>query len=211
MSNDQIKFEDVQNTFLTGLNNFGEQLQALTRDLQAIEVVTAIGNTTIEISSPPEDTTVEGQATTPPDITDLANGRLQKISGKLTILARTRFELDGDLLVILPTKQTSSLSPEVLSDVELKEEIPTDTSAGEVPAAAAGTPSEVIPTDPTTPNKVSGEAMEIDQEILALHKENVNMAIQNLQFVYGKVMDIAQKFVSSDDKNSILGNIFKLK
>ena len=84
--------QEVQQNFLKAFNNFGVQLKALTDDLKALEVVTAVGTTTADIES-------SGS-----DLTNIANGQASNVSGVLNILARTRFELDGDLLVVLPTK-----------------------------------------------------------------------------------------------------------
>lgn len=174
-------FDEVRNTFLTSLNNFAKQFEHLSTDLEAIEVVTAIGETTVEISS---NTHTEGSGTTlKADITNIANGQAQNISGKLNILARTRFELDGDLLVILPTKKTTTASTT----------LPTEG-----------------PTETTSLSELK-DMVEIDKEILDLHKENVKMAIDNLQFVYGKVMDIAEKLVEGDTKSSFFSTLFKLK
>lgn len=203
-----MESEKVENTLLTALNKFGEQLQLLTKDLEAIEVITAIGNTTIEISSPKlssEDNTTEDKS----DITALANGKLQKFSGEITILARTRFELDGDLLVILPTKQKLISASREARNLELKvkEDNTTENPAGEPSTPAQSPPS--IPPEPTTPPDVP-DSVEIDQEILTLHKENVAMAINNLQFIYGKVLDIAKNFVAGDAKTGFL-DLFKLK
>lgn len=210
MSNspEAMESEKVENTLLTALNKFGEQLQLLTKDLEAIEVITAIGNTTIEISSPKlssEDNTTEDKS----DITALANGKLQKFSGEITILARTRFELDGDLLVILPTKQKLISASREARNLELKvkEDNTTENPAGEPSTPAQSPPS--IPPEPTTPPDVP-DSVEIDQEILTLHKENVAMAINNLQFIYGKVLDIAKNFVAGDAKTGFL-DLFKLK
>jgi hypothetical protein len=170
----QLEFQDVQQTFLTALNGFAKQLNDLTEDMKAIEVVTAVGTTTADILSSQS------------DITNIANGKGANVTGNLTILARTRLELDGDLLVILPTKQTKSLP----------------TSGG----TQTDTNKEKIKEEPTSVQ--TSEPVEIDKEILNLHKENVNMALQNLQFVYGKVMDIASKFVEGTGKGNIFSNIF---
>ena len=118
------------------------------------------------------------------DITHLANADgKQDIIGGLTILARTRMELDGDLLVVLPTTKTvasSSSNP------------PGQTTAGGK-------------NDPTTTADIKeNEPIFINNEVLKLHTENVNMAIHNLQFVYEKVMDIASKFAVSTRPNSII-------
>jgi len=176
-------FEDVRASFLKSLNNFGKQLERLTTDLEAIEVVTAIGDTTVEISSN-KDTTGESDPTLKADITNIANGQIKNISGKLNILARTRFELDGDLLVILPTKQIVT-NPTTNSDTQ--------------------------PEGSTTSSTEIKDRVEIDKEILDLHKENVKMAIDNLQFVYEKVLDIAKSLVEGDTKSNFFGNLLKLK
>jgi hypothetical protein len=93
-----LSFDEVQQTFLTALNSFGMQLKELTEDMKAIEVITAAGTTTADISSSNS------------DLTNIANGKAQNVSAKLNILARTRLELDGDLLVILPIKRSASSS-----------------------------------------------------------------------------------------------------
>ena len=101
---EEIKdFEDVQKQFWKSMFKFGQQLENLSKDMQAMEIVTAIGTTTVKFKS-------EGQEGTNLDITSLANSNDNAssiIDGNITILARTRFELDGDLLVILPTKPKS--------------------------------------------------------------------------------------------------------
>ena len=176
-------FEEVRASFLKSLHNFGKQLERLTTDLEAIEVVTAIGETTVEISS--NKSTIEGSDTPlKTDITNIANGQIQSISGKLNILARTRFELDGDLLVILPTKQIAT-NPTTNSDTQ--------------------------PEGSTTSSTEIKDRVEIDKEILDLHKENVKMAIDNLQFVYEKVLDIGKSLVEGDTKSNFFGNLLKLK
>ena len=86
---------DVEQNFLNAFNNFGIQLKDLTDDLKALEIVTAAGPTTADIES-------SGS-----DLTNLANGKASHVSGSLSILARTKFGLDGDLLVILQTKQSA--------------------------------------------------------------------------------------------------------
>ena len=81
-----ITQEDVKTTLLNAINNFGKELTYLSEDLKAIEVVTAVGTTTVDIKS---------GATA--DLTNLANSNDKlDISSKLTVLARTRLELDGD-------------------------------------------------------------------------------------------------------------------
>lgn len=153
--------EQVQQTFLDAFNNFGVQLKALTDDLKAIEIITATGTTTANIES-------SGS-----DLTNIANGKVTNVTGELNILARTRLELDGDLLVVLPTKAAAQKvqkpTPDKITDMQ------------------------------------GNEPIQVDTEILKLHKENVNMALQNLQFVYGKVMDIASKFVEGADKSNEIG------
>jgi EAL domain-containing protein (putative c-di-GMP-specific phosphodiesterase class I) len=137
--------------------------------LEAIEVVTAIGETTVEISTnkPIDGSDISLKA----DITNILNGQIKDIQVNFNILARTRFELDGDLLVILPTKK--------------------------------------IATNPIPGNQLDGsiensteikDRVEIDKEIPDLHKENVKMAIDNLQLVYEKVLDIAKSLVEDDTK-----------
>jgi hypothetical protein len=93
-----LSFEEVQQTFLTTLNSFGMQLKELTEDMKAIEVITAAGTTTEDISSSNS------------DLTNIVNGKAQNVSAKLNILAQTRLELDGDLLVILPIKREATSS-----------------------------------------------------------------------------------------------------
>jgi hypothetical protein len=177
--------DEVRATFLKSLNNFGKQLERLTTDLEAIEVVTAIGETTVEISS--NKSTIEGSDTPlKADITNIANGQIKSISGKLNILARTRFELDGDLLVILPTKQIAT-NPTTTTNPDTQPEGSTESS------------TEIK------------DRVEIDKEVLDLHKENVKMAIDNLQFVYEKVLDIAKSLVEGDTKSNFFGNLLKLK
>ena len=176
--------DEVRSTFLKSLNNFGKQIEHLTTDLEAIEVVTAIGETTVEISS--NKSTIEGSDTPlKADITNIANGQIKNISGKLNILARTRFELDGDLLVILPTKKTGIN--------------PTSTTPATQPEGSTESSTEIK------------DIVDIDKEILDLHKENVKMAIDNLQFVYEKVLDIAKSLVEGDTKSNFFGNLLKLK
>jgi hypothetical protein len=169
-----LTLEEVHQTFLDALNSFGVQLKELTEDMKAVEVVTAVGTTTADIMS-------SGS-----DLTSIANGKAQNLSAKLKILARTRFELDGDLLVILPTKQ-SVQSPNNATPSKNNDSTVVDNTEG---------------------NSISeNEPVVIDKELLDLHKENVNMALQNLQFVYGKIMDIASKFADSSGKGNILNNI----
>ena len=161
-----ITQEDVKTTLLNAINNFGKELTYLSEDLKAIEVVTAVGTTTVDIKS---------GATA--DVTNLANSNDKlDISSKLTVLARTRLELDGDLLVVLPTKKSLNASSKSENKVE--------------PAN----------------NLKDNEPIQIDTEILNLHKENVNMALQNLQFVYGKILDIASKFAESGGKGNFWNN-----
>ncbi len=161
-----ITQEDVKTTLLNAINNFGKELTYLSEDLKAIEVVTAVGTTTVDIKS---------GATA--DVTNLANSNDKlDISSKLTVLARTRLELDGDLLVVLPTKKSINISSKSENKVE--------------PAN----------------NLKDNEPIQIDTEILNLHKENVNMALQNLQFVYGKILDIASKFAESGGKGNFLNH-----
>ena len=178
-----LTFDDVQQTFLNALNSFGVQLKELTEDMKAIEVVTAVGTTTADIMS-------SGS-----DLTSIANGKAQNLWAKLNILARTRFELDGDSLVILPTKQAIKPSP--------TEATPTTNK------------SNTMNNDKTKPistdSEKQNESMVIDTEILNLHKDNVNMALQNLQFIYGKIMDIASKFAGGADKSNMLNNFFNRK
>jgi|SRR5215216_811842 len=158
--------EHVQTTLLNAINNFGKELTYLSEDLKAIEVVTAVGTTTVDITSGAK-----------ADVTNLANSNDEsEISSKLTVLARTRFELDGDLLVVLPTKKSLTASSKSENKVETNE------------------------------NLKDNEPIQIDTEILNLHKENVNMALQNLQFVYGKIMDIASKFAESGGKGNFWNN-----
>lgn len=171
-----LSLEEVQQTFLTALNSFGMQLKELTEDMKAIEVITAAGTTTADISSSNS------------DLTNIANGKAQNVSAKLSILARTRLELDGDLLVILPIKRAAA----------------TSSSTGTDPHTNNNTTN-------VTTDVNENEPIVIDNEILNLHKENVNMALQNLQFVYGKVMDIASKFAESSGKNNIMGNFLRIK
>lgn len=174
MSGEFINSQDVQKQFWNAMYKFGQQLEHLSTDLQAMEIITAVGTTTVKFKSenPGGDNSL--------DITSLANSNNNTtniIDGNITILARTRFELDGDLLVILPTKQkifTPSSSP--------------------TPGAAGGT---VSPTSPSNP--VQSNTYEIDTDILDLHKQNVDLALQNLQFVYGKAMELLTTLAGGND------------
>jgi hypothetical protein len=192
--NKPLTFPDVQQTFLNALDNFGKKLKILTDDLRAIEIITAYGETTFAFESKkPEDSEKKKYN----DITDLANVGGEPISGKMTILARTRMELDGDLLVILPTTQTltsSSSSPDSVTTAG-------GTTSG---GTAGGTTSGGTAGGTTTTNIKENEPIAINNEVLNLHKENVNMAIQNLQFVYSKVLDIASKFAESGGPNNFM-------
>ena len=136
-----LTFEEVRQTFLDALNSFGVQLKELTEDMKAIEVVTAVGTTTADIVSSDS------------DLTSIANGKAQNLSAKLRILARTRLELDGDLLVILPTKQASVLSPSNATPSKNNNSIDVDNTEG----------NSVIEDKPN-------ETVTIDKEVLNLHK-----------------------------------------
>jgi hypothetical protein len=175
--NKSLDPEDVRQTFLNALDNFGNELKNLTVDLKAIEIITAVGETTFKVEPKSTDSKPKFE-----DVTDLANAGIGDILGNITILARTRMELDGDLLVILPTTKTVKSLSSGPSNVA-KTGRDADATVGENTAA--------------TTNIQENEPITINHEILNLHKENVNMAIQNLQFVYGKVMEIASKFAES--------------
>jgi hypothetical protein len=191
--NEQLTLEEVQQSFRTALKDFAEQLKDLTGDLSAIEIITAYGETTFNIETHPS---VVG--TKRFDITDLANLGKTTISGDLTILARTRMELDGDLLVILPTTKTIrslSSNPPTVTTTGTGDSDKTGTGGSD----KTGTGGSDTTTDnmlPTT-NIKENEQISINHEILNLHNENVSMAIDNLKFVYGKIMDIASKVAES--------------
>lgn len=140
MSATEINPDQIRRNFLKFFNDLSSELATWVSDIKAVEIVTASGNIAVKI---------EGQTN---DITNLANSGT--VSGEVKILARTRVELDGDLLVILPTKEDQSNS--------------------------------VI----------------IDNEILNIHKENVGMAMQNLQFVFKNVSEWIGKLIESSGKGS---------
>ena len=177
---EEIKDEDVIKQFSRSMLKFGKQLEKLSTDLEAMEIITAIGTTTVKFKS-------EGQEGTGNnfDVTSLANSN-DKVSsiieGNITILARTRFELDGDLLVILPTKPKSTT--------------PLGASTASTTGSTTGTGASTASTNPK-------DTYEIDSEVLELHKQNVNLALQNLQFVYGKAMELLTKL--AEGNRSILG------
>jgi hypothetical protein len=99
----EINPDQIRRNFLNFFNDLSSELATWVSDIKAIEIVTASGNITVKI---------EGQNN---DITNLANGG--NVSGEVKVLARTRVELDGDLLVILPTKEDESKS--VIVDNEI--------------------------------------------------------------------------------------------
>jgi hypothetical protein len=43
----------------------------------------------------------------------------------------------------------------------------------------------------TLPKELQRQKYEVDREILEIHNNNVNTAMQNLQFVFSKVMELA--------------------
>ena len=189
MAEEFKNFEDVEKQFWKSMGKFSKQLENLSKDMQAMEIVTAIGTTTLKFKS-------EGQdgGSGDLDITSLANSNNKTdsvIEGNITILARTRFELDGDLLVILPTKPksvgttTSSSPPSTTGTTATGTSSSTSTST--TGTTATGTSSSTSPV----------ESYEINAEVLELHKQNVNLALQNLQFVYGKAMEILSKLAES--------------
>ncbi len=139
MSED-INPDQIRRNFLKFFNDLSAELATWVSDIRAIEIVTASGNIAVKI----EDMTN--------DITNIANSG--NVSGELKILARTRVELDGDLLVILPTKEGESKSTV------------------------------------------------IDNEILNIHKENVTMAMQNLQFIFNNVSNWIGKLIEGSGKGT---------
>ena len=193
MSEEIKDLEDVQKQFWKSMFKFGKQLENLSKDMQAMEIVTAIGTTTVKFKS-------EGQEDSSDylDITSLANSNdnaTNILEGNITVLARTRFELDGDLLVILPTKPksvvatTSSTSPSTSS-----------TTTG----TSSTSPSTSSTTTGSSPASPAG-SYEIDAEVLELHKQNVNLAMQNLQFVYGKAMELLTNLAKDNSLRARLG------
>lgn len=163
---------EIQEQFRKDYYKFAKELERLTEDLKAVEVITAVGPTTIDLKD-------EGGEI---EVTNIANGG-KLVEGKLTILARTRLELDGDLLSILPTKGavTKALSNKTPSDNEADTELK----------------------EPTDDNKMLG----IDQDILNIHNENVKMALENIQFVFAKVFEIGSKL--AEGGNMGMFNEFK--
>jgi hypothetical protein len=173
MAEEFKNFEDVEKQFWKSMGEFSKQLEKISKDMQAMEIITAIGTTTVKFKSGGQDGS-SGDL----DITSLANSNdnfTNIVEGNITILARTRFELDGDLLVILPTKPKS-----VGATTSLVSPSTTGTTT-------TGTSSSTSPV----------ESYEINAEVLELHKQNVNLALQNLQFVYGKAMEILSKLAES--------------
>jgi hypothetical protein len=136
----EINPDQIRRNFLKFFDDLSSELGKWVSDIKAIEIITASGDISFKIES--QDS----------DITDIANGG--NVEGKVKILARTRVELDGDLLVILPTKEDQ--------------------------------PNSVI----------------VDNEILNIHKENVGMAMQNLQFVFKNVSDWIGALIESSGKGT---------
>ena len=98
-----INPDQIRRNFLNFFNDLSSELATWVNDIKAIEIVTASGNITVKI---------EGENNY---ITNLANGG--NVIGEVKILARTRVELDRDLMVILPTKEDESKS--VIVDNEI--------------------------------------------------------------------------------------------
>ena len=168
-----IDLKTVNDTFLTFFNNLGTALQEWANDIKAIEIVTAAGSIKFNIEDSKS------------DITNMINSGT--ISADLRILARTRIELDGDVLVVLPTKE---------------EFLPTEVAA----KLDAGTKP---PDAGTKPPDTGAKSIIIDNQILDIHNGSVNMAMQNLQFVFKNVSDWISKLIESGGKDGIRG-FFKL-
>ena len=126
-------------------------------------------------------------------------------------MARTRIELDGDVLVVLPTKE-EFLPTEVAAKLDAGTE-PLD--AGTKPLDVGTKPPEVgtkqqdggakPPDVVAKPPDAGAKSIIIDNQILDIHNGSVNMAMQNLQFVFKNVSDWISKFIEIGDKDGLSG------